>query len=75
MLAAVAKESLLHMFTYPVDTEAESTAISFDLLAKLLSVTRATFNGKEKTLITANGERLPVRSQFSGNHRGKSKSI
>ena len=44
-----------------VDTGAEATAINFDLLAKLPRVTRAAFNGKEGTLITASGERVPVR--------------
>ena len=44
-----------------VDTGAEATAINFDLLEKLPRVTRAAFNGKEGTLITASGERVPVR--------------
>ena len=45
-----------------VDTGAEATAINFDLLAKLSRVTKAAFNGKKGTLITASGERVPVRS-------------
>ena len=44
-----------------VDTGAEATAINFELLAKLPRVTRAAFVGKEGTLITASGERVPVR--------------
>ena len=48
-----------------VDTGAEAIAINFDLLAKLPRVTRASFNGKEGMLITASGERVPVRGPLS----------
>ena len=53
--------SLEEVSQFLVDTGTEATAINFDLLAKLLRVTRVAFNGKEGTLITASSKRVPVR--------------